>query len=222
MAIILEKSVFLHISKTGGSWITRALANGCLGDFQLYLKHANIEEALVHENAANKPFFAFVRNPVTWWQSRWACNYNRRFFIVSGGVRGRRSACQAVRMMVKHNAIKSREEFDNFNVWAQRVLKEPGWVTHHNQLYLGKNYDRVQYVGKYESIFKDLFRILRSIGEPFDPKLIRSTAFANQSDQSLNRLWDKRLLRKAIDNDRSFMERFGYSTDVKDYENLCL
>lgn len=66
MAIILPKSVFYHVPKTGGSWI----AEGIWGAFKEYEVPDGYGHASPMEyDSGDKPSFCFVRHPFTWYRS---------------------------------------------------------------------------------------------------------------------------------------------------------
>lgn len=63
--IVLPKSVFYHVPKTGGSWI----AEGIKVAFKEYEVPFGYAHASPVQCMVNKPSFCFVRNPYTWYRS---------------------------------------------------------------------------------------------------------------------------------------------------------
>lgn len=68
MAIVLPKSVFYHMPKTGGSWI----AEGLWTAFQsshIHVPDGHGHSSPIEYDAGDKPSFCFVRHPITWYKS---------------------------------------------------------------------------------------------------------------------------------------------------------
>lgn len=63
--IVLPKSVFYHVPKTGGSWV----AEGVKQAFKDYEVPYGYGHASPVQCAVDKPSFCFVRNPYTWYRS---------------------------------------------------------------------------------------------------------------------------------------------------------
>lgn len=63
--IVLPKSVFYHVPKTGGSWIAEGI-NASFKDFEVPFGYGHASPMQV---AMDKPSFCFVRNPYTWYKS---------------------------------------------------------------------------------------------------------------------------------------------------------
>jgi hypothetical protein len=73
VALILKNGVFIHIAKTGGSWVAELLRQQGLVAAATARSHVNFKETISEvPAAAGLPSFAFVRHPVTWWKSYWA------------------------------------------------------------------------------------------------------------------------------------------------------
>jgi hypothetical protein len=222
MASILPNSIFIHIPKTGGTWVTSALNRA--GLHKQPMQHLAIFKRLVinkhdsiHKLLELRPklkglkTFAFVRNPVTWYQSRWSCNYNRFFFM-----NPHEHPNPGVKLPVI--AIKTKKEYDDFNVYISRVLKQqPRCFVRQMKRYLGEDYGWLDYVGKFENLQEDLVTALTMFGEEFDPEVIRATKAINESDDKLDRRWDEKLLQKVIYTHSDFMSRFGYPTNITYY-----
>jgi hypothetical protein len=78
MALLIPDGLFIHVPKTGGTWVRAAIAaagipNHESGPFEIEdhygvpdFKHANRLDLL------SRFSFGFVRNPVAWLKSRWA------------------------------------------------------------------------------------------------------------------------------------------------------
>lgn len=94
MTIILKggKVAFVHIPKTGGTWVRECLKlNNLVEQEILEIDLYNTTEA-THETQHSVPLtdsqfmrcdyvFSFVRNPLTWYQSYWAFKSSYRWYV---------------------------------------------------------------------------------------------------------------------------------------------
>lgn len=72
MTVILPKSIFLHIPKTGGMWVREALKKSELVIHEYDERH-DFNKHINDQMVVDRPIrFCFVRNPITWYQSYWA------------------------------------------------------------------------------------------------------------------------------------------------------
>jgi hypothetical protein len=77
MALVLNRAVFIHVPKTGGTWVRevcrRLVPNAQeTGPFDEH-DHFTIRQVrAARPDVALRPSFGFVRHPVTWLVSRWA------------------------------------------------------------------------------------------------------------------------------------------------------
>lgn len=214
MTVVLKKSIFIHISKTGGTWVTKSLEQ--IGKKKGFNKHCTLQELIdFHPNLKGKSVFAFVRNPVTWYQSRWSCNWNRYFFL---NPEKRPKLLSGPLMLYQHTRILNTEELNDFQVWSSRVISDyPKFISEHYQHYLGINYNNFDYVGKFENLQSDLVKALESLGEESN---IGMQPPANEASKDLIRLWDKGTLGKVIGYNRDLMNKFNYSVNLNDYTDL--
>ena len=75
MALMLPRSIFFHIEKTGGTWVTQAIQRAGIparalspfGDNETANEHCLPEHVAIR----GKFTFAFVRNPIEWYASMW-------------------------------------------------------------------------------------------------------------------------------------------------------
>jgi hypothetical protein len=170
MSLILGKSAFLHIPKTGGTWVRRVLTDG--GLVTRILKYD--DPALTSENRAPshhsviKPedtppvVFAFVRHPLTWYRSYWS--WKEKMFAWNPGNPFDRQCA-------------SRDYFGSLG----NVIK------HYPGGYLNEMYPfftrHCTDVGRYEALREDLMRILAAAGEPIDEAVMARTPNDMSSSQ---------------------------------------
>ena len=74
MAIFLKNSVFIHMPKTGGRWVKKALKNG-----SSIVKGDVPETAHYSPDLGNLGGFTFVRHPATWLRSLFFQRKSKKF-----------------------------------------------------------------------------------------------------------------------------------------------
>lgn len=166
MALILPKSTFLHIPKTGGIWVRNAIKRANINTVEYGEQHSHFNELLKYRDKQfykKKLIFTFIRHPLSWYQSRWA-------FRVKHGWR--------MRHPLDFNCASN-----DFHVFVKNCIKHKpgGWVTWLYQSFIDNAPGDV-FVGKQENLANDLVKALENAGEVFDEELIRDTGKVNTSD----------------------------------------
>ena len=143
MAILLKNgSIFLHVPKTGGDWVSLALDNAGLAETTCFHKHAGYERALTNDRTKwsnrrwgplPKPvpdgtfMFCFVRHPLSWLVSYW-----RYMLTVGCPLWGRMNS----RLSWHPNAVLNELWDADFTRFALNVVdKRPGYVSELYSLY---------------------------------------------------------------------------------------
>lgn len=196
MTLILPKSraVFLHIPKTGGTWVREALAyanvNYEIGSNGYHADHASCARL------GPGPRFTVVRNPYRWYASFWS-------FRDAGGWGGD--------LAVGHPPCVSSsfEEFIDL-------------VTTHHPSYLSKElFPRYVQPGtrvlRTRSVMEDLIQFLREVGEPFDETCIRKTPAVNVVGLSAAYLaktqYTPRMAQRVYESEAEVFSRYDYDRD---------
>lgn len=161
--IILKHSCFLHIPKTGGTWVREAIK----------LSGLQYEEIIIEENhhpdlsqcpCLDKYKFAFVRNPIDVYRSYWQYKMGNGWDIRSPIDK---SCCSA-----------------NFHEFVENVLqKYPGICSRRFEAFVGPEGSEIEYIGRYENLLEDLITALHAAGEEFDEDAIRRCPPKNVSDK---------------------------------------
>lgn len=151
---ILSHSKFIHIPKCGGTAIQSALWNiGCIQeDTFVYKKPHNGHLFASQMKDDGKPCFAFVRNPITWWQSYYYWNMNTDHSRFNGDELKTTSFDQWVDEYGQYWLGK-------FTLNVKRYLGEDGNFPTTNI---------VNHVGKTETVFQDLKNILNKLEQPYN------------------------------------------------------
>lgn len=146
MSYYLPNSVFLHIPKTGGSWVKRVIQN-----LKLDIKREDEGWHSV-QLLPGKFTFAFVRHPLTWYQSIWAYCWKEKHWHYGQHVK--LACCKDADFDAFIDKVASRfpKGFLN-NFYAK-------WTKH------------CHFVGKYENMYNDLVTALQTAKEKFDPQIV--------------------------------------------------
>ncbi|MCB1948198.1 MAG: sulfotransferase family 2 domain-containing protein [Nitrosomonas sp.] len=189
--LILPKSCFLHVPKTGGSWVKKAIAatnipcrNYTLsGDPHIGIKNCPCQE---------KFKFAFVRHPVNLYRSYW--QFKMTYEWDPG------------------NPLDQACRSDNFQHFVRQVLdKFPGVYSNSLVEFVGETDNEIEFVGKYENLIEDLIAALKAAGEDFDEQSIRSLPPYNVSNKSRFPATYTAELEAAVKKaECNAMERFNY------------
>lgn len=161
--LILPRSCFLHVPKTGGSWVKRAiLAAGVPAQ-----EHSR--DGYTHLGLADCPVpglfrFAFVRNPLALYRSYW------QFKQTVGWDDANDLDCQC--------------RDDRFEVFVRQVLEKfPGIYSRTLKEFVGPADAPIEFIGRYENLVEDLVRALSLAGEDFDAAAVRALPPYNVSDK---------------------------------------
>jgi hypothetical protein len=181
-AVILEKAIFLHVPKTGGTWITKSLISqksyrAGIKEHPYFNGVRRADRRL--QAACNGRFcFAFVRHPLTWWQSYW---------------------CHRVRNNWKNTSRDFNEFIQNA---CLKTAGECGRV-------FDKFINKVDFVGRFERLERDLKKALALSGTEFNQNLFLNHAIntAGVTKQAYTAKTEA-LVRKT---EAKTIKKFGYS-----------
>lgn len=232
MAILLKGgAIFLHIPKTGGSWVTQVLQQMGLIEGRIGHMHADIDRVLnayrfdgvkahagylikrkvqkkvrrfIHASELpEKPFmFCFVRHPLSWYES-WFKYQSIRWNWRTWGTELNPDDWHPLSML---NGLGSAD----FTEFMLNVLrKRPGFVTELFGRYTKPNI--VDFIGYQESLAEDLIQVLSRLNLPHDPSLIRNMAPVNVSTEiELKIDWNPGLRAEVERLEYAAMIRYGY------------
>lgn len=190
--LILPNSCFLHVPKTGGSWVKKAIIASAI-DVEDYRIDGNPHIGLADCPCPEKFKFAFVRHPVQLYRSYW------RFKMGLG--------------WDPKNPLDNACRSENFQQFIRNILaKYPGVLGKNLNQFVGEAGNEIDFIGKYENLVEDLISALTMAGEVFDAEAIRKTAPYNVSSKARFSAQYTAELEKAIKQAESdVMQRFGYT-----------
>jgi len=204
--VILSKHfVFLHLPKTGGSFVRELCVHYAPAEWQCRLldNHPTIRD--IPPEYADLPAFGFVRNPYDWYVS-WYYYLKKRgdnAFFNQASDHGRKGFKET--MLAAFEAdIAKLYGFDC-------QFSDSAYGCYMNYMF-GNDLDRLQ-LGKFERLRDDLYRIWSSMVElPAEMKTqIRRFPKVNESRREQYRAYYDSDLRAVIERkDRAVMDRFEY------------
>jgi len=231
MALLLKNNaVFLHIPKTGGSWIRVVLKELDLIKAPLGHGHSPYERAFWHDKLHHdlKVFryllrraicspraqarmdpgcfkFCFVREPLSWYESYWRFMQSLDWVWKTWGDEldpYRWDSCAMI------NNLGSPD----FNTFMRNVNKKrPGFVTEMYGWYVRPGVD---FVGKTERLREDLLEVFSRMNLGIDAARIASIPQTNESPAHIPRPeWDPAVRKETLRLEYAGYVRFGYPVE---------
>jgi hypothetical protein len=161
--LILPRSCFLHVPKTGGIWVREAINVSGVAFEECAIDHIHI--GLKDCPCPEKYKFAFVRHPLDRYRSYWQYKMGAGWGI--------------------HNSFDRDCCSADFHDFIRKVLeKHPGICGRDYTQYVGPPENEIEFIGKYENLVEDLIQALRNAGEQFDEQAIRSLPPKNVSNRA--------------------------------------
>jgi hypothetical protein len=206
--VLIDGSVFLHIPKTGGTWVTKVLTDAGLVRREVSKKHADIDRLVNYWHRKGRtqlpPFvFCFVRNPIKWYESYFKYVSQPRVNWKTWGTTPSGTVGWHPCNML--NECKS----DDFNEFVRNVVRvRPGYAT---ELFGWYTKAPVHFIGKQENLREDLIRALKMRQLPFDEDALRNSPAAGVSDdQKIS--WDPALRELVAKLEYGGLVRYGYES----------
>jgi hypothetical protein len=167
-ALRTERLLFLHVPKTGGSYVAGAL-EGILGARAVDFSASDDPRerrghAALRSFAGDELFtLAFIRHPLSWYRSFWSYRMRRGWRMDHPLDRAARS-----------------EDFNEFVTGVTERM--PGYLGLLFGEFIGPPTQPIDFVGRYERLTDDLCTALRQAGETFDEAALREYQPVNATD----------------------------------------
>lgn len=222
-------ALFLHIPKTGGSWVRHVLREQGLVKMEWPHPHPELDRVLnlpryyplhfakqsikhkslrLYREIQQSYKFCFVRHPHSWYESYW------RFMQGHDWKSFHNERQQERTILFKRpwhpNAYLERIGRRDFRTFMQTVLTEyPGYLTQMYGWYAPPG--EIDFVGRTESLVDDLLEALTRAGITVDEGAVRNTEKVNTSPNRIDRpKWDDELRNSVHRLEAPVFERFGY------------
>jgi hypothetical protein len=210
MALLLSRSVFLHVPKTGGTWTAAALEQSGLVIGRLGAVHASPDE-IEHQPAyQQRPMrFAMVRHPATWYGSAWAHRMDEKWGPINA------PDWMSPAWTARWNEWTQRCNARLFPRFIENCTRAfpAGWLSALYDAYT----QGCTHIARQETAVDDLIGILRSSGEPLDEDAIRSTPPKNVRSSSPRStkyvVYTAEILEMIAANEKRIYSRFGYALE---------
>ena len=231
MAIRLtDGSQFIHIPKTGGSWVSEVLhANGLVAEY-LGHKHADYDLNLFHPRISPKRVlptyckvalnrlearftgkkrpeprvfrFAFVRHPLSWYESHW--KFMQGLDWIDWGVS---NSCDDWHPCSILNGLGSPD----FNQFIRNVVQvRPGYVS---ELFFAFTKQGIDFIGKNENLRDDLMAVMAIRGLKVDEDAVKKLKRVNESKVKQDKIqWDPDLRDLVMRLEMPALVHYGYLT----------
>jgi len=228
MGVMLKcGAVFLHIPKTGGSWVEKALKAIGQTERLLYHRHADMTRVMNYAKlepppkrkglarwfkyrgharpaSMTTPFrFCFVRHPLQWYESWWRYMEGKMWKHW-----GREGSADDWHPSSPLNGLGDPD----FNQFVRNVARaRPGYVT---ELYSRYTDEAIDFIGRQENLVEDLIEVLRVLDVSFNEQIIRNLAPENVSRTPPERVhWDADLRELVTRLEYPALVRYGYVQD---------
>ena len=196
MAWLLKNGdIGMHVPKTGGTWLGDTLRRLGLLQTDTRLPHTPLMEFVYPiEQAAFK--FAFVRHPLTWYESwwRWSMDITWRN-----------------QLQVPILPACAFEPNADFNAFVSKCVEiAPGMVSAMYELFVGPTDHPIEFIGRQEQAMEDLKQLLTLRGLSFDASILETSGKQRVSGYPAP-MWDIDLKDRVAKAEQQAMVRFGYS-----------
>jgi hypothetical protein len=205
MTVLLPNSAFLHIPRTGGTWIREVLAGANLIEDEIVSQTPEESTEGSVRSWHNVPssnagflskehIFCFVRHPLTWYQSYWAYKAYNRSWVLDAAEKNKIDVCASHFF---------REFIDNV------IDTFPdGYLAHMFYFYASK----ATLIGKLENLHNDLVAMLTEAGENFRLDDILRVAPANVADKGRKKaaLYRADQITKILHLERDVIGQYDY------------
>lgn len=212
MAVRLPKSVFVHIPKTGGTWVRRVLRTTGLYEGDVARDHATPAELAAFPVATARPiFFCFVRHPLTWYQSYWA-------YRMKNGWHRPSPSENELPLPIRTILLDANCRADDFETFVRNCLARypAGWVSH-----LFRHYTTgCAFVGRQERLRDDLLLALRIAGERLMPSTVsairtirRENTAGTDAEYAAKCQYTPELREAVLHAERDVLNTWGYGPE---------
>ncbi len=191
MCVILHRCRFLHIPKTGGTWVRNALNTACPNVAKTAYGHGGLQDA----PGQGMFTFAFIRHPWSWWRSYWLFKRTLGWDLKN-----------RLDIMCMDNV------FERF--MTNVADTEEGHCTRLFENFVGCDATDIQFVGRSENLVDHLVVALQRADEPFNEQRLRETAIANAGNYKLfSTRCSAEVRQRILDAEHKIMTRFDYAAD---------
>ncbi len=235
---LINGAEFLHIPKTGGTWVESILEQNKLIAKHFGHKHADYNHNLLGSTLTGQQHlreaarlaqtkvlnligydvpksnsdlgfrFCFVRHPLSWYESWWKFMKARKW---------ENADVPYFRTNFHPNSILNRHGSDDFNEFVRNIVQErPGYVS---ELMFAYTKPDISFIGRTETIRKDLVYLLDILDLPYDPRTIEKSPKMNVSKTNDTEIrWNPELKEIVTRLELPALLYFGYLSEKEKSE----
>ena len=234
---LINGAEFLHIPKTGGTWVESILEKNKLIAKRFGHKHTDYDSNLLKstltgqqhlkeagrlaqskilnlfsyspKSSSHDSFrFCFVRHPLSWYESWWKFMKAREWEAAD---------TPYSRRNFHPNSVLNKHGSDDFNEFVSNIIQErPGYVS---ELLFAYTKPDISFIGRTETIREDLVYLLDLLALPYDCKTIEKSPKMNVSKTNDKEIqWDPELKKIVIRLELPALLSFGYLSDKEKSE----
>jgi len=227
-----KQALFVHIPRTGGNWVRRALRNSDIPfqEDKRWIRRTGKRTEYVTPRFHTLPlqylpkrppkinfYWTNIRHPIAYYEASW------KSFMV--GYRKRQKRCDIVRRWHQHKwrwhpllkTVLATEGNDlmDFNVWVEKLLNEHGnWITRYFEQVVGpEGAEWCQFIARLETLVPDFKRIMTILG--YGDKLDVDDIGVVNKNREYDFFWDPSLKERVEYEERFIIRRF-YGPETKD------
>lgn len=214
MAVLMPHSIFIHIPKTGGTWVRAVLPAagikcrevGPPGGTNIQVIHCSVR-GLPQHLRKKRLIFSCIRHPVAWLKSRWS------YAIERGKLKVKKKRGWLENSLNEDlNVFIERALERNPSAPARAMMHPIGWQ-YIDGIWQDTLKKKDRAIGRTETIREDLMDFLRKAGEKFNPIVIEEFAPRRVSGKKSKQRVSKELAQRVCDANQVLMELGHYGTD---------
>ena len=237
---LIDGSEFLHIPKTGGSWVKEVMYKNNLVSYRRSHEHADYdfnllvpisgrrsgrrirEAARFAQNKVSKLLkpsnseadstfrFCFVRHPLSWYESYWKYMNGRDKGWTDWGVQNSRRCWHP-------NSTLNGLGSSDFNQFVRNVVHaRPGYVS---EMLFSYTKPGISFIGKTENLRDDLAYVIDLLGLEYDRSTFEKSPRKNVSKTNPSKVeWDPKLRATVMRLELPALVHFDYLTEEEKAE----